>query len=311
MNKLLVAWLVGLASLALAQSPVTLRNCGLELKLSAPPKRAVTMNQAATEVMLALGLQDRMVGTAYLDDAILPEYAAAYAKVPVLAKQYPSKEVLLGAQPDFVYGSYASAFGKDAAGSRAELLKLGITPYVSPMACEDRNLRPRQVSFEDVYGEILDIGRIFGVEARARALVAQMRSQGLRARVAAAGQTPLRVFWYDSGIDKPYVGACCGAPGMIMRQLGVRNVFADAPGSWAEVSWEGVVAREIDVIVVIDADWSRAEEKIRHLTTNPTFANLKAVRERRFITIPFSYTTPGVRNALAVKLLSEKLYPSR
>lgn len=307
MKKLLLT-LMALAGLAWAQTPLTIKNCGLELKISAPPKRAVTMNQAATEIMLALGLQNRMVGTAYLDDAILPEYAGVYAKVPVLAKQYPSREVLLGVQPDFVYGSYASAFGKDAAGARAELVRLGITPYLSPMACEDRSLRPRQTTFEDVYGEILDIGRIFGVESRAKALVARMRSEGLKARVASAGQIPLRVLWYDSGTDKPYVGACCGAPGMIMRQLGVRNVFADAPGSWAEVSWESVVAREIDVIVVIEADWSKAEDKIRYLTTNPIFANIKAVREKRFITIPFSYTTPGVRNALALKLLSEKLY---
>ena len=48
------------------------------------------MNQPATEIMLALGLQDRMIGTAYLDDAILPAYADAYATVPVLAKEYPS-----------------------------------------------------------------------------------------------------------------------------------------------------------------------------------------------------------------------------
>jgi iron complex transport system substrate-binding protein len=39
------------------------------------------MNQAATEIMLALGLHDRMVGTAFLDDSILPEFAEAYKTI--------------------------------------------------------------------------------------------------------------------------------------------------------------------------------------------------------------------------------------
>ncbi len=42
--------------------PLTIENCGLTQTYAAPPQRAVTMNQHVTEVMLALGLQDRMVG---------------------------------------------------------------------------------------------------------------------------------------------------------------------------------------------------------------------------------------------------------
>ena len=63
--------------------------------------------------MLALGLQDRLVGTAYLDDQILPEFAAAYQRIPVLAAKYPSREVLLAARPDFLYAAYPGAFGAD------------------------------------------------------------------------------------------------------------------------------------------------------------------------------------------------------
>jgi len=43
------------------------------------------MNQSATEMTFALGLQNHLVGTAYLDDAILPEFAVGYEKVPVPA----------------------------------------------------------------------------------------------------------------------------------------------------------------------------------------------------------------------------------
>lgn len=114
--------------------PVTIENCDLTTTYDAPPQRAVTMNQAATEIMLALGLEDQMVGTAYLDDAILPQYESAYASIPILSDNYPSQEVLFGVEPDFVYGVYRSAFNDEAAGSRAELAELGIASYLSVCA---------------------------------------------------------------------------------------------------------------------------------------------------------------------------------
>ncbi|NJO82196.1 MAG: ABC transporter substrate-binding protein [Blastochloris sp.] len=180
--------------------PLVIDNCGFEVTYQAPPEKAVTMNQAATEIMLALGLEDKLVGTAYLDDIILPEFEEAYNSVPVLAVEYPSQEVLFGAEPDFVYGSYSSAFGDEAAGSRESLLELGIGSYVSPVACEDRSLRPENLTIDDVFGEIRDIGRIFGVEDRAEALIAEQQAE-LDAISEALPDTdePITVFWYDSG----------------------------------------------------------------------------------------------------------------
>ncbi len=107
-----------------AKFPVTINNCGLSITYDAPPERAVTMNQAATEIMLALGLEKHMVGTAFMDDKILPEFADAYAGIPILSEKYPSQEVLLTSEPDFVYGVYRTAFGDEAAGPRAELLNM-------------------------------------------------------------------------------------------------------------------------------------------------------------------------------------------
>src|SRR5579883_691179 len=46
-------------------TPVTINNCGVTQTYQKPPERAVTLSQAATEVMLALGLDKRMVGTAF------------------------------------------------------------------------------------------------------------------------------------------------------------------------------------------------------------------------------------------------------
>ncbi|SCL13838.1 iron complex transport system substrate-binding protein [Micromonospora nigra] len=284
-----------------AAGPVASSNCGTPVEVTAPPARAVTLNQPATEIMLALGLADRMSGTAYLDDEILPEYAAAYATVPVLADRYPSAEALLAVEPDFVYASFASAFGDEGVGDRGELARLGIPTYTSPAGCAKEH-RPGALTVEDVFTEIREIAAVFGVPQRAEALVAEQRRRIDAASSAApAGGT---VLWWDAGTDAPSVGACCGAPGMIMKAVGVTNGFADLPGSWAATSWETVAERDPDLIVLVDAAWDPAPDKQAFLRRHPTLRNLRAVAGQRIVTIPFSATSAGIRNVLAIEALA-------
>lgn len=292
--------------------PVTIDNCGFPIAYDASPQQAVTMNQAATEIMLALGLEDKMVGTAFMDDEILPSLAEAYNSVPVLAEEYPSQEILFASEPDFVYGVYNSAFGDEAAGSREELLDIEITSYLSAVACADESLRPETATIETVYAEIRDIAAIFEVSERAEALIAEMQ-----ARLETVTETindeaePVKIFWYDSGTDDAFAGACCGTPNEIIRQVGAENIFADAEGNWATVSWEEVIARDPEAIVIIEADWSPAAEKIELLTTTPAYADITAVQEERFIVVPFSATTLGIRNVDAIETVAKGLYPDK
>lgn len=290
--------------------PVTIENCGLETTYTEAPTRAVTMNQAATEIMLALGLEGSMVGTASLDDAIMPQWQEAYASVPVLSDAYPSQEVLFDTEADFIYGSYRSAFADDAAGPRAQLADLGIKSYLSIASCEEEELRPDKVTFSTLFDEILNIGRIFGVEDRAQAMVDEMQGE-LDEVLATIGDDaePVTIFWYDSEAEAPFAGSCCGAPAMIIEAVGAQNIFSDTAGTWANVSWEEVVARNPQVIVVADAEWSTAQEKIDLLLNDPTYSSIDAVRNERFVTIPFGATTLGVRNVECVQILARGIYP--
>ncbi len=76
----------------------------VEVTISEAPQRAVSMSHFTTEMMLALELQDQMVGTAWADGEIMPELKGAYDQVEVLSDRYPSKEVFYAAEPDFVTG---------------------------------------------------------------------------------------------------------------------------------------------------------------------------------------------------------------
>ncbi|MFG3697699.1 ABC transporter substrate-binding protein [Micromonospora sp. NPDC047620] len=284
-------------------APATLTNCGTPVTVAAPPQRAVTLNQPATEIMLALGLADRMAGTAYLDDAILPEHAAAYASVPVLSGKYPAKEKLLEAAPDFVYASFHSAFGDEGVGDRAALAGLGIGTYLSPAGCPKPH-RPGKLTVEDVFAEIRDVAAVFGVPARAERLIADHRARIAAAAARLDGTRDVSVLWWDAGTEAPSVGACCGSPNMIMSAVGVGNAFGDLTGGWADTSWESAVARDPDAIVLVDATWDPAAAKKAFLARHPTLKDLPAVAGQRFVVIPFSSTTAGVRAVLGVEALA-------
>jgi iron complex transport system substrate-binding protein len=221
----------------------------------------------------------------------------------VLAEEYPSQEVLLGAGPDFVYSSYASGFEDGAAGDRGLLADQGITSYLSPNDCK-AEAEQAPITFDDVFAEIREIGAIFGVPDRAEELIADSEK---RLEAAAEGvPEDLSIFWYDSGTDAPYTAGCCGAPAMIIDAVGATNVFEELPGGWADGSWESAVGAAPDVIVLIEADWDTVDSKLGTLGGEP-MASLPAVRDERYVELPFSATTPGVRNVDAVEDLAAGL----
>ena len=304
-----------------AFSPVTLESCAattnsdaaiefrkISITYTEPPSRAITLNQHATEIMLALGLQDRMVGTAYIDDQILPKYRAAYDSIPVLADEYPSKEVILAQEPDFVYGGFSSSFSDEVAGTQVDLKRLGIGSYLTVAICEQETAD----TLEDVYTDIRNVGRIFGVSDRAQALVSSLQGDvaEIKSKLDASG-TPLRVFMYDSGDDAPYSATCCSMFSNLIETVGGENIFDDVNGRWTTVSWEEVIQRDPEVIVLTEAVWSTSQEKIDLLLSNPAYADITAVKNQRFVSLKFSSLVPGIRNATAIRELAKGIYPDR
>jgi iron complex transport system substrate-binding protein len=295
--------------------------------------------QGATEVMLALGLQDKMVGTAYLDDDIWPEFKAEYAKIPVIGSKYPNVTTLMNLKPDFIYGSYASAFGVGATLNysayygkacsksvtttttkfycRKEIQDNGTNTYLQIEGCEDVNLRPAKPSEDYVKSEIWDIANIFGAQAKAMKLIQTIDGHFKSAlKVVSdstvAGAPKMKVLWLDGwSLTKPFIGACCGAPNLIIDRAGGVNALPELGKAlnkpWDSGNWDDIANADPDVIVLIDASWDQADLKIFHLCNNTKQRNLRAVQTRRFITVPFSGSTLGVKNGAVAYNLAEAM----
>ncbi|MFG1955611.1 ABC transporter substrate-binding protein [Micromonospora sp. NPDC048830] len=301
-------------------SPVQLTNCGLPLGIGAPPKRSITLEQNATEIMLSLGLADRMVGTSYQTDPVLPQLRSAYEQVPVLAKLYPSREAVRAANPDFVYSTYSSAYAPDAAGSRADLVKLGVPAYLSPFACENAADAIPTVSFDRIFSEIRDIAAVFGVPERGEKLIREQQGRldtaGQRVHTAVPSATRQpdagpSLLWYYSGTTTPYVAGHGGVPDAVSSLLGARNAFTDVSQKWPAGNWEEIARRNPDVIVVADltrgGDGDSAQSKIDFLRRNPVTSKLDAVVGGRIITVSGSSMDPSIRSVEAAELVAAGL----
>lgn len=284
---------------ALAEDyPLRLTNCGYDLTLAARPERIVAIKSTAAELVLALGAGERLVGTGFLD-APLPEGAP---EIPVLSQKMPASEVVLGTAPDLVYAGWESAFTGEAAGERSTLSALGIASYVAPSACRSTPLP--KLTFEALFDEIAEMGRILGTKAEAADLIRRQQDELAKITPDPRGLTAL---WYSSGVKVPYVGAGHGAPELLLEALGLTNIFAEVGEGWVSASWEAVIDADPDIIVLVDADWNSAEQKRRVLAENPLTAALGAVRNQHYLVIPFPASEAGVRSIPALSDLARQL----
>jgi iron complex transport system substrate-binding protein len=291
--------------------PLTVENCGRKVTFDAAPRRAVAVAQPAIETLLALGVQGRMAGTASWSDPVLPSLARANARVPRLADGFPSFERVLRTEPDLVYSTFDYTFSAEGIAPKARFAKLGIPIYQSAAECrgqESSQARPQ--TMEDTYAEIGDMARIFDVQDRGARLVASLRR---RMATAADGvdAKDVSLGWWYANTKTPYMAGCCGAAGIVTRQLGAKNAFGSSRQLFPEVGWETILERDPTVLVLADLtrgdDGDSAEAKIAFLERDPVARRLTAVRRKRYVVVTGSEMDQSIRNVDATEKVAAGL----
>lgn len=309
MKRLLFAVALSACGALPALAQTTVQSCDRSVTFDAPPERAISNDVNLTEMMLVLGLADRMVGyTGVSGWKTLDEgMRAGIEQLPELSAKYPSKEVLVGADADFFFAGWNYGMKLGGEVTPQTLAPFGIQVYELSESCA-HIMDTDKASIEDMYTDILNLGRIFGVEDRATALV-----EGYRAELSTFSEgfetgDPLRVFVYDSGEDTPFTAGRYGMPTALIEAAGGANIMEDFEKSWATVTWEEVVERNPEVIVIVNYGEVTADQKRAFMRSNPAFANIDAVRNDRFVTLEYVEATPGPRNIEAIKTLANAFW---
>ncbi len=285
--------------------PLKIQSCNREVTFNQAPEHAVSHDINMTQMMLALGLKSRMVGYSGVTGwkAVTPQMATLLDGLPELAAKYPSVETLLNANVDFFFAGwdYGMRVGGDL--TPQTLQPLGINVLELTESCAFVMKRPA-ATLDDTYNDLRNLGRIFDVQDRANALIARMQAQVGAVQKTLPAEQP-RVFLYDSGEDRAMTSGRLGMPQALIAAAGGRNILDDVDASWTRVNWETVVERNPQVIVIVDYSEITAEQKIQFLLDNRALQSVDAIKQRRFIVIPYVQATPGIDNVLAVETLAK------
>ena len=277
-----------------------------DVKVTTPRTKAVTLSQFMTEMLLALDLGDKMVGTALLDNPVLPEFEEAYNKIPELEigeGHAISKEAFLLTGADFVSG-WDSSISDQTTGTPDELIGKDIVPFIAESYSPDATV-------ETVYEDFELLGKIFGVEAKASEVINNMKAD-IKAVTDKVGdikeEDRVKMMVYDSGEDKAMVVGS-GLANNLIELAGGNNIFADSDQPYINATWESVVSENPEVIIVTDyLAGSPVEEKIEFLKSHPALKNVDAIKNDRIYVIGLADISPGVRNSQVIQKMYGYLY---
>ncbi|MEY8042218.1 ABC transporter substrate-binding protein [Saccharopolyspora cebuensis] len=291
--------------------PVTVDNCGQRITYPLP-ERAVAYDMSSTEKMFALGLADRMRGIVMpstADPAVeRSPYLDDYRSVETLSTDVLGLETVVAAGADWVLAGWNSGFSEDRGITPAKLAELGIKSFQHTESCFNYGANPVRVPpLEALYTDLEQLGRIFHVEDRAAALVADLRQRAEALRAARPAGEPARVFIYDSGTTEPFTSGRQASPDAIVSLAGGRNVMGHLDERWTTVGWEPVVAAQPEVITVVDYGDQPVEDKIAFLKSFPPLASTPAVRHDRFHVMDYGEAVSGPRNIDAAEDLAAYL----
>jgi len=290
--------------------PVTVKSCDRDVTFDKAPTHAVSNDVNLTEMMLALGLTDHMVGFTGVSawKTLDEKLREGVKELPELSADYPTKEVLLGANADFYFAGWNYGLKVGGEVTPETLAPFGIKVYELTESCI-HIMKKNKSSMDDMYDDLLNLGKIFDVEDKAAALVDGYKKEltDFEATLPKLDK-PVKMFVYDSGEDKPFTAGKYAIPTALIEAAGGTNIMDDVEDSWVEVGWEPVIERNPDVIGIVDYGDVTADQKEAFMENNPAFKDIPAVKNQRFVVLPYVEWTPGPQNIEAVKALAAAIH---
>ncbi|PUB24717.1 iron complex transport system substrate-binding protein [Pseudomonas sp. GV105] len=311
------ALLTGLGLCALAQAaptqyPLTVENCGSSLTFAQAPARAVTIGQAATEMLYALGVGDKVVGTSLWFNNVLPQFKALNDGIERLANNEPSFESVIAKRPQLVAAELEWVVGpQGVVGTREQFHELKIPTYLLPSDCEAKNnrvgadgTRLEPFRIDTIYKGIRQLAEIFDVQDRGQQLNDELKARLAKSVATVQGKglkQASALVWFSSAemASDPYVAGHKGVPEFMLQTLGLRNVV-QSDEEWPAVGWETIAKANPTVLVIARMDRRRYPaddhaQKLAFLRSDPVTRNMDAVKHNRIIILDAMALQASVR----------------
>ena len=287
--------------------------------------RIVSLIASATEIVCALGFEDQLVGRSHECD-----YPAEVRRLPVCTEpkfEVEGSSCEIDQRVKALLREALSVYRVDAERLRELEPDVIVTQSqcavcavslrdVERAVCSWLHACPRLVSLApnslgDVWTDIEHVAAALDARERGhdllRSLQGRMRALTEQAQRLSDRPTVACIEWID-----PLMAAGNWMPELVDRAGGV-NLFGEAGKHSPWMTWEQLVARDPDVILVLPCgfDIARSRRDMPVLTGRPEWTLLRAVRNGRVVLADGNqyFNRPGPRLVESLEILAEILHP--
>jgi len=293
--------------------PVTVHDCTGTQTYDKAPGRIVTLDDSATDTLIAMGLTSKIVAVTKFETPSQewPEDASIVDKLHGLSygNAYPSLESILALRPDIIVSDFPSAFAQGIGPATPQRWQsLGIASYETLSDCGQYSSTP-EYNFNRLYTDIHNLGVIFNVQASAARLIRHLQTE------VAADHTLAK----KAGLGNYRIGEVNGmtsSPGT----LGVTTanaIIAETGSTYAflkydtnlniNVSWEEVVRTNPQVFWLITDSGFTVSHVEHFLQTNPHLHTVQAIKNQAYVPISYFAAAGSPRAVDAVRLMVDGL----
>jgi iron complex transport system substrate-binding protein len=260
---------------------------GRKLFLAKAPSRVVSMAPSVTEILFALGLEEKVV-------AVTPfcDYPPEAQSKTHLGGMNPSIEQILALKPDLVLAPQ-------------DMIQPDLLQHLDRLKVPTFVLHAAQL--EDVLSQIQSIARLFDRSRAGDELAATIRQRTAVVRERTQSLAHPRVLYVLNTDPLQTVG-----PGSFIHQLielaGGANIAADTSMAYPKFSLEEVLARDPEVIIfpvgTVEGIPDEDQQQWRR------WSSLSAVKHNRLVLVPSVLVNrPGPRIVEGLEFLAKAVHP--
>ena len=254
------------------------------------PQRLVSFGPSITEILFALGLEEKVVGVSNYCD--YPETATLKPKVGDAFN--PSLEKIVELEPDLVLTVKQEQLN-------SELDALGIKFMV---------LDPEDI--DGILGNIERVGEITGTEKKAKKLVKDMQDSISQVSAQVEDAPKVRVFFIVDATDLtlPWTAGTGSFIDALIMMAGGENIAAKGQGAWVQFSLEQIVSSDPEVIIIQTMTRGIPTVSKEELEAHPAWGEMTAVKQGKICFINGDLVSrPGPRIVQGLEAMAKIIHP--
>lgn len=262
---------------------------GHEINLANPAKKIVTLQPSDAEILVALGLGERIIGRGMYVDFPIEEVE----NIPTLGTGTEiNVEEIIALQPDLVI---------------ADQISLPEDEYKMLLETGIEVLMIKTSDIDEIYNTIGLIAKATGEEAEGEILVNSMRNLFELIRTESEKHELSGSVYFE--VSPLEFGLWTAGSNTFMNEIaniiGLHNIFEDVE-SWSEISEEQVIERNPDYIVTISMPSETTPDPIVEIKERKGWESITAVTNNHIVLADSNeMSRPGPRLVQAAKLLYE------